>query len=206
MYTAKDLQVKVIAKKTADSVVKLHHYSGKVCQNSQISFGVFIGDILIGALQYGPSIDKRRTSGTLKCKMNEYLELNRMALAPSAPKNSESRVIAITLRILRKQYPYLKCILSFADGCQCGDGTIYRASGFMLIDYKKNNALLGDENGEIHFNHGTKEKAAARFKPLKGLQFKYVYFFDDELKKQFSNISIDSIPEEFRIYKGSFRA
>lgn len=226
MLRAKDLIVKVVPKKVADAVVIANHYSGKVCQNSQISFGVYFGDLLMGALQYGPSIDKRRTSGTIGVGMNEYLELNRMAMHPDAPKNSESRAISVTLRMLRKQYPHLRAILSFADGTQCGDGTIYRASGFMLVDYKKNIHLLSDPDGEISFNHGSKRSVIAKksldnklmadgrfasagmkhLKPLPGMQFKYVYFFDEALKKNFTPIDIGEVPAEFRIYKGQFGA
>jgi len=68
MSTAKDLVVKVIAKSAADSVVKMHHYSKKVCSNSQISFGVFQNGFLIGALQYGPSIDKPADFGNPTCR------------------------------------------------------------------------------------------------------------------------------------------
>jgi len=147
--------------------------------------------------------------------MNEYLELNRMALAPNAPKNSESRVIGITLRMIRKNYPHIRCILSFADGCQCGDGTIYRASGFMLVSYKKNDSLLTDGASVIakkslynQINSDGKYLSSVSLKngwaPLKGLQYKYVFFFDESLKSRFKPIDNKSVPNEFRIYKGQF--
>ena len=131
-----------IDSRSANEFVKRWHYSGKVCQNSQIHFGAMVGKNLVGVLQYGPSTDKRRMAQNMGCGMNEFLELNRMALLDSAPKNSESRLIGITLRVLRKKYPFLRFIISFADACQCGDGTIYRASGFKLINIKKNSSLL----------------------------------------------------------------
>lgn len=49
----------------------------------------------------------------------------------------------------KKNYPHLKVIISFADACQCGDGTIYRASGFKLHSFKKNNSLLSNGSGEV---------------------------------------------------------
>lgn len=149
MFTAKDIIIKVIDSKSSRSIVERYHYSGKCTQNSQIHFGVFLNEKLEGALQFGPSIDKRRMAENLGIGFNDALELNRMALSDKCPKNSESRALGICLRMLKKKYPHLKIIISFADACQCGDGTIYRASGFKLHSFKKNNSLLSNKNGDI---------------------------------------------------------
>lgn len=147
MRSAKEIEIKALKKSDVDFIIKKNHYSGRTCQNSQVNFGVFLDGKIIGGLQYGPSIDKRRTGPTIGCGMNDYLELNRMAIADVGIKNIESRAISITLNILKKTYPFLKAILSFADACQCGDGTIYRASGFKLVAINKNKSLLkiGDD-------------------------------------------------------------
>ena len=56
---------------------------------------------------------------------NVFLELNRMAFDSVLPRNSESRALSISLRLIRKYAPQVKWVLSFADACSCGDGTIY---------------------------------------------------------------------------------
>lgn len=142
MSVVKDLIIKPIDSKSANKICKLYHYSGKVVPNSQIHFGVFLKGKCEGVMQFGPSTDKRRMAQNLGVGMNEFLELNRMAFSDNLPKNSESRSIAIAIKILKKKYPFLRLILSFADACQCGDGTIYRASGFKLHSFKKNSSLL----------------------------------------------------------------
>jgi hypothetical protein len=43
-----------------------------------------------------------------------------------------------SIKLIKKNAPHIKWILSFSDGNQCGDGTIYRASGFKLIGVNKN--------------------------------------------------------------------
>lgn len=139
---AKDIIVKPIAAADAARIVKACHYSGKVVNNSQVHFGVFIGDKCGGAMQFGPSLDKRKMLGLVRGTLwNEFLELNRMAFADWLPRNSESRAIAVAMRLLRKAYPWLKWVVSFADATQCGDGTIYRASGFVLTAIKANNQI-----------------------------------------------------------------
>jgi hypothetical protein len=39
--------------------------------------------------------------------------------------------------------------VSFADGTQCGDGTIYRASGFVLTGIKENDQIWQAPSGEV---------------------------------------------------------
>ena len=49
-----------------------------------------------------------------------------MAFSDRLPRNSESRALAIAFKMIRKHYPHIEWVISFADGTQCGDGTIYR--------------------------------------------------------------------------------
>lgn len=136
MTSAKSLQLRLITSSSAIPFVKKWHYSNSVVNNSQIHFGVFLGKILHGVMSFGPSFDKSKLLPLVKgAEWNEMLELNRMAFDPFLPRNSESRAIAVALRLLKTEYPQLKFIVSFADAQQCGDGTIYRASGFKLTGY-----------------------------------------------------------------------
>lgn len=74
-----------------------------------------------------------------------------MAFDDYLPRNSESYCIAKTIRLIKKQAPQVKWVISFADGCSCGDGTIYRACNFVLTDIKRNDALCLLPNGDkIH--------------------------------------------------------
>lgn len=142
MGDAKDIILKPISSKDAVKIIKRLHYSGKVVQNSQIHIGVFLNGQLEGAMQFGPSLDKRKLIGLVDGTLwNEFIELNRMAFSDVLPRNSESRAIAIAMKILRKHAPQIKWVISFADGTQCGDGAIYRASGFVLTSIKENGQL-----------------------------------------------------------------
>ena len=111
MGRAKEILVKVIPAKVANEFVKKHHYSGKVVQNSSLHFGAFLDGKLHGVMSYGTSMDKRKVlplvNGTL---WNEMLELNRMAFDDYLPKNSESRCIAISIKLIKKNAPHIKWI------------------------------------------------------------------------------------------------
>lgn len=143
MGRAKDITIKVIPSKVANDFVRRWHYSGRVVNNSILHFGAFLDGSLHGVMSFGPPMDKRKVLGLVKGTLwNEMLELNRMAFDDVLPRNSESRCIAIAMRLIRKNAPHIKWILSFSDATQCGDGAIYRASGFLLTGIKENKQIL----------------------------------------------------------------
>lgn len=152
MGRAKDVIIKVIPSSIANPFIKKHHYSGKVVNNSSLHFGAFLDGTLHGVMSFGPSLDKSKILGLVKgTGWNEFIELNRMAFDEYLPRNSESRCISQAIRLIKKNAPHIKWIISFADGCSCGDGTIYRASGFVLTGIKENKNLCQLPNGmKIH--------------------------------------------------------
>jgi hypothetical protein len=146
---AKQLIVKPISAKDGNRIIRALHYSGKVVNNSQVHLGVFMGDRCGGAMQFGPSLNKRKIVGLVSGTLwNEFIELNRLAFADWLPRNGESRCIAYAMKWLKKNYPWLKWVVSFADGTQCGDGTIYRASGFVLTSINAHTEAWLLPNGE----------------------------------------------------------
>ena len=192
MGRAKEIIVKVIPTPEANAFVKKHHYSGKVVMNSVLHFGAFLDGKLHGVMSYGNPIDKRNVLPFVRgTKWNEMLELNRMAFDDYLPKNSESRCIAISIRLLKKNAPHIKWILSFSDGTQCGDGTIYRASGFKLCGINKNSTIYRLPSGETIAKHGTSKRDFTGAEKLKGFQLRYLYFID---KKAQENLTLPIIP------------
>jgi len=150
MGKAKQLTVKVIPSSIANPFVKRVHYSGKVTSNSSLHFGVFYNGTLHGVASFGQGIDKRKTIGLVKgTGWNEYLELNRLAFDDVLPKNSESRALSVMFKLLKKNAPQIKWILSYADGSQCGDGTIYRATGFYLTQINDNKSMWRMPDGNV---------------------------------------------------------
>ena len=214
MATAKDIVVKPITAAAANKVVKAVHYSGTHTQNSQLHFGVFLNEKLEGAMQFGPPIDRRKILPLVKdTEWHNMIELNRMAFSDALPRNSESRAMAIAFRLIKKHYPNIEWVLSFSDGTQCGDGTIYRASGFCLTGIKKNISMLLMPDGSIKAdktlnNHPTKKSGWWKkngAKPIVGFQLRYIYFLNPEAKKR---LTVPILPfskiDEMgaRMYKG----
>jgi len=208
--SAKRLTLRPIAAADANRIVRKLHYSGKATQNSQLHIGVFYLNRLEGALQYGPSIDLRRMAKTVTGSgMHDFMELNRMALSERLPRNSESRALAVSFRIIRREAPQIKWLVTFADGTMCGDGTIYRAAGFHLVHVRRNTTQLrlpdGTVASDISLNvyrtpDGRMGSAAAKANgaaPLPGFQIKYVKFLDPAWEGRLAKppLSYDTIGE-----------
>lgn len=196
----KAITLKPIDSKTANAFVCQHHYSGKVAPNSQLHIGAFYAGLLHGVMQFGPSIDKHKTAGLVTgTGFHNFLELNRMAFDDTLPKNAESRCLAIACKLIKKHAPQVKWIISYADGCQCGDGTIYRASGFLLTAIKKNSTIVLMPDGSITANktlaHNPVQNEAywkqRGAKPISGFMLRYVKFLDQEWA---SRLTVQSLP------------
>lgn len=197
MGKAKEIEVKAITSHLACDFVREHHYSHKTAPNSQLHFGVYLGKRLHGVLQFGPSIDKKKTIALVKgTQWNGFLELNRMVFDYHLPRNSESRAIGICLRLIRKHAPHVKWVISFADATQCGTGTIYRASGFLLTQIKENrnlkrNPKTGEVVAAIKAHHLGIYDKFKDWEALEGYQIRYVYFLDPSYR---AKLTVDPIP------------
>ena len=217
MVSAKDIIVKPITAQAANALVKRVHYSGKVVNNSTLHLGAYLNDKLEGVMSFGSPLDKRKVlplvSGTTWTGM---LELNRMAFSDRLPRNSESRCMAVAFRLIKKHYPHIEWVLSFSDGCQCGDGAIYRASGFVLTGIRKNGQIIKFPDGlietrlvltdsrrprriELAKKYGLILGGGASLKPfidfgavpLDGYQLRYIYFLNKEAR---ARLTVPVIP------------
>lgn len=197
MGRAKEIIIKVIPSTIANPFVKRHHYSGKVVQNSQLHFGAFLDGNLHGVMSYGPSMRKDEIITLVEgTGWSEFIELNRMAFDDYLPRNSESYCIARTIKMIKKNAPQIKWIISFADGTQCGDGTIYRASNFILTGIKVNKQLrINPETNEVMQSmtayHKGLTKEFKKWQSVEGFQLRYIYFIDKTYRQR---LTVPEIP------------
>jgi len=147
---AKDIRIKPISCKDARNIIRTLHYSGKVDTRSSVHLGVFLNGKCGGAIQLGIPLDKHKAIAVIRnTPWNGMLDIHRLAFADWLPRNGESRAIGYMVRWIRKTYPHIQWVQSYADATQCGDGAIYRASGFDLVGIKKNSTMWRLPNGEV---------------------------------------------------------
>ncbi len=152
--------VKAIDSKAARDIVKQYHYSGKVVANSKLHLGVFnLAGELVGCLQFGPPMNGAKTSLKI-CDLLPMYELNRMVMADSEPRNSESMAIALCIKYLRR-FTDCKWLLSFSDGKEGNVGYIYQATNWQYIGYMLSGSfyrLDGQYMHNVSVWHKYKEK------------------------------------------------
>lgn len=187
--------VRTIDRQLANGIIIANHYSRRVYSASTLHLGVFIGGELLGVLQYGFAMNPASAGSVVAgTGMLEYLELNRMWLDDRAPRNSESRALAFSIRLIRRVRPQVKWIQSFADE-RCGlFGTVYQAAGFTY--HGEHKGIFWELDGEFYHNSlATNSKTARspraahllanidRAKRLELRQFRYLRFLKPRFAK-----------------------
>jgi hypothetical protein len=61
----------------------------------------------------------------------EWLELQRLAIAPDAPKNTASRLLGVMARLIRRDFPRVVRLVSYQD-VDVHTGAIYKAAGWTM--------------------------------------------------------------------------
>ena len=113
----------------AKKILVKHHYLHSLPGGTKLAFGAFVEGKLLGALTFGAGPHNAFALVEGACPDN-CLTLTRLWLSEKLPPNSESRVISVCLRYLRK-YTSLKFIITYADPVQGHVGTIYQATGWL---------------------------------------------------------------------------
>ena len=157
-----------------------------------MTFGVFLGQRLLGAiaLGVGPFNAHRLVDGAAPA---DCLTLSRLWLSEELPKNSESRVLGVVLRSLRK-HTDLKFLLSYADPAQGHLGTIYQATGWIYTGRSQAMPLYDLGDGRVRHSrslaHGFGTHSVRHFKDMgvpievipQSPKHRYLYFLDATLR------------------------
>lgn len=108
-----------------ETVVK-HHYLHRKAPCS-IAFGLFLEDDLKGVVCYGtPSSAPLRSGIAGPENSNNVIELTRLWVCDSVPRNGESFLIGNTVRLSGKEI-----VVSFAEIQQGHVGTVYQATNWL---------------------------------------------------------------------------
>lgn len=114
----------------ANKFISAYHYSHRGFPAARLNLGIYDLESkkLVGVLQWG-------RSGAYNIKLNryvknpikveEYLELNRFAMADSEGKNSESQAISLALKWIKKNRKDIRLLVSYAGRIEGNYGYIY---------------------------------------------------------------------------------
>lgn len=138
-FGSRSFYVAQIPRVEANAVIKQHHYSRRIVANSYVHLGVFIDGVQVGVLQFGYALNP--VAGATKIiegtQVDQYLELNRMWLDDSAPRNSESRALSYAFKFIKRACPRVAWVQSFADERCGGWGIVYQAANFLYFGHHR---------------------------------------------------------------------
>lgn len=150
-FGTKEFYVCDIHRDIANELIINGHYSHRIVSSSRLHFGVIIDNILVGVLQFGVAMNPASQGSIMRnCAIYEYLELNRMWLCDSAPKNSESRAISMAIKLIRRKEPKIKFIQSFSDERCRLSGRVYQAANFIYCGMHL--GIFWELDGEFYHN------------------------------------------------------
>jgi hypothetical protein len=174
------------------------HYSRSLPCSKTARLGVWENGKFIGAIVFAWGAN-RHLAGEYKLKMTECAELCRIALDKHT--TPVSRIISIAVKMLKREMPGIRLLVSYADLNQGHEGKIYQASNWIFVGttgYEAGITLNGKltHRRTINSKYGTSDiqwlrkridPNATRYegKP----KFKYLLPLDDHIAEGIKSLS-----------------
>lgn len=146
---AKHLRVKKVPASFVRKYVASYHYSHIMPDNAFECFAGFYGDKLGGVVVFGNGANNQTFTALMpNIELKNCRELTRLWSPDEMPKNTESRLITESIKLLPKEV-YL--IVSFADPSHNHQGTIYQATNFLYTGMSSaSQMLINDKKEKFH--------------------------------------------------------
>jgi len=186
--------------KAAKYAVTNWHYS-RTMPSAPVRFGVWEHGQFIGAVMYGLGAgNATRGEQYGLAKTHEVAELQRVALK-NGHKTPTSKIIAITIRLLKKHSPGIRLLISFADEMAQGHhGGIYQAGnwiyagkftgdGGFVINGKKYHSKSVHSKGWKQSLDWLRKNVDPQAYKLPTLKHRYLYPLDEELRTRIAPLA-----------------
>ena len=127
---APSLRISPVNYPAANYAVKNWHYSKSMPIGKSIKLGVWERDKFIGVVIFSRG-SSRNIGRPFGVKQTEVCELTRVAL--KSHEVSVTRVVSISLKVLKEKFPGVRVVVSFADPEKGHLGKIYQAGNWVYI-------------------------------------------------------------------------
>ena len=125
------LKLDFCSHEAAKHAIMRWHYSRQLPKSKLVKIGVWEDGRFVGVIVFGLGAN-RHIARPFGLQNTEVAELVRVALAPGRA-HPTSQCVAISLKLLRRQSPALKLVVSYADSGQGHAGTIYQATNWIFL-------------------------------------------------------------------------
>lgn len=161
------------------------HYSQRTPKSKQVWVGAWEDNRFIGIVAFGRS-STPYLGDAYHLTTTECVELTRIAL--SEHQTPVSRIMSIAIRMLKKQSPGLRLLVSLADPLQDHHGGIYQATNWVYIGRSSVNTQYffrgkwrNDSNLNRYLQEHSSEKRLLQTRKIEG-KYKYLMPLDEEMR------------------------
>ena len=134
-----------ISIKLAREYIATYHYTKTMPDSTKYAFGGFYEDKLAGVIVYGMGSSKNQYLSLFPNLENgQYLELTRLWSPDGMPKNTESKLIGESFKLLPKE---IEVLISFADPSRGHIGIIYQATNWYYCGMSNGGKQLVTRDG-----------------------------------------------------------
>jgi hypothetical protein len=196
--------------KTARRALERWYYHQSWPQGKSLNVGVWEHGRFCGVIMFGMGASDRPHGPfrSLGIERLEVCELTRMALNPTheAPL---TKMMSYALRMLARQCPGIRIVVTFADPTAGHKGTVYIAGGWLPMGRTAADSAYRDARGHVHHSRGV-DRASGRAKSQQGLgavlpgplvriplapKLKFAYPLDRSLRGPLAVLSAELAPE-----------
>src|SRR3990172_5223845 len=180
------MKVQPISTAVGKRFVAQHHYAVICPPITKLSMGLFAGDNLVGVALWGYGTRPRHTIKRIfpSLDVGDYLELNRLCVLDSMPRNTESFFLGTMAAYIGEHLPCVKLLFSWADGMRGKPGYIYQASNWLFGGSIWSEFYMTGDGEVVHprfliTRYGTRKKEATLklgLSKVHGYQFSYCKF------------------------------
>ncbi|HMM99856.1 MAG TPA: protein Mom [Anaerolineales bacterium] len=171
------------------------HYSKSMPAGKTVKIGLWENSFFVGAIVYGLGANKN-INKEFGLQSYEVCELCRIAFTHH--ETPVSRALSISLKMLKKQSPGLKVVVSYADANQGHNGAIYQAMNWIYLgEFAReqgiplNGKLVHRRTISARYNTSSlewlRQNVDKNSDVIRGLpKYKYIYVFDKMLKEKYA--------------------
>lgn len=185
--------IRPIPRCIAEPMILSMHYSRVMPRINKFFIGGFQEHQLVAVMTLGWGTRPLHTIQVMFPTLStyDYLELGKLCLDEICPRNSESRFISQSIKLIKEYFPKVKLLFSWADGILGKPGYVYQASNFYYGGYIWSEMYLDVDGNRIHprtfqgiscgeriGKHKSRALSVTNSMGLKkyyGKQFRYVY-------------------------------
>jgi len=150
---AKKYEIREVSKFEATELVQANHYSPVMPKLTKHWLGVFKDEELVGVVTLGWGTRPLHTIQKIinpEMESKHYLEIGKMCMLDSEPKNSETQMISQLVRWIKKNCPDVLFLYTLADGIMGKCGYVYQAANFYYGGEYWTDSYMSAKGEKIH--------------------------------------------------------